>query len=85
MPEPAKAAPTPIDKHAHPKSEYAYVELVEAIPNCSKRDRTTQRVAQIRPDADVFLKEHAHGVEICGNGSWTGVVPWTNIKYAKKV
>lgn len=87
----AAKSPEPSDKKQrtpqaapNPPSDYSFVELMEAIPNCSKRDRASQRVNQIRPDRDVWLKDHPHGVEVCGSGSWSGVVSWANIKYAKR-
>lgn len=69
---------------ANPASDFSYVELHEALPNCSKRDRASQRVNQLRIDADVWFKEHPVGIEVCGGGAWRGVVPWSNIKMAKR-
>jgi hypothetical protein len=67
---------------ANPPTEFSFIELIEPLTNCSLRDRKSQRVNQLRPDADVWFKEHAHGVEVCGRGAWRGVIPWANIKVA---
>lgn len=85
------AATAPVDPNATVKtkpvtavnpSEFSFIELLEPLMNCSLRDRKSQRVNQLRPDADVFFKEHPHGVEVCGKGAWRGVIPWANIKVA---
>ncbi len=82
-------APTPI-KQPNPKSDYAVIELIEPLVNCSLRDRKSQRVSLLRvvnngvPDPDVWFKEHPHGIEVCGTGAWRGVIPWANIKVATR-
>ena len=69
---------------ANPQSDFFEVELVHPLENCSKRERKAQRVNQIRIDQDVWFKEHPAGVEVCGAGAWQGVVPWSNIKMARR-
>ncbi len=69
---------------ANPPSDYTEVEVVHPIVNSSKRDRKAQRVTLIRVDQDTWFKDHPCGVEVCGSGAWRGVVPWSNIKMAKR-
>jgi hypothetical protein len=67
-----------------PASDFTEVEVRDPIVNCSKRDRKAQRETLIRVDQDVYFKDREAGVEVCGNGAWRGMVPWSNIKLAKR-
>ncbi len=63
------------------------LDLFEALPTPSKKDRGGQRVHHFRELAgktggyDVELLEHPAGVEVRGT-AWSGVVPWAMIKRA---
>lgn len=68
-------------------TDYREVELRDPLVNCTMHDRKGQRVSLIRvePDKETFvIKEHPAGVEIVGGQAWNGVIPWSNIKMAKR-
>jgi hypothetical protein len=67
-----------------PATDFSEIEVRDPIVNCSKRDRKAQRVTLIRVDEDVYFKDRDAGVEVCGTGAWRGLVPWSNIKMAKR-
>lgn len=83
MAEPQKNQTPPL-KAVEPATDYREIELVEGLMNCTKVDRKSQRVYQLRAIEGVTLMAHPAGVEVGGNSTWRGVVPWSNIKVAKR-
>jgi hypothetical protein len=69
---------------ATPGSDYTQLELVNTVINVTKKDRKGQQVTTIRATEGVVFKDHPHGVEISGDAHWKGVIPWANIKMARR-
>jgi hypothetical protein len=67
-----------------PATAYSVIELLQPLVNTHPVDRKSQMVSTLRATGGVIFKEHPAGVEIAGNATWKGIVPWSNIKAVKR-
>jgi len=79
----AASAPR-IPPDAAPQSDFNTVEVVHPITNCDPIERKGQTVNTLRAKNGVVFKEVPAGIDVSGASTWQGVIPWGNIRWAKR-